>query len=106
PHVHAHRCAQFDGVNNKDGQETGVRIWLSAKQLTRVPCFLSRRFEPYVMVKRGPDLPEFDERFTGYGKNKIQWITHLQYLDFRFYVVPHHFLVHVPHPPSPAKKSW
>lgn len=31
------------------------------------------RFEPYLVVRKTHLLPKFDERFLGYGKNKIQW---------------------------------
>lgn len=35
--------------------------------------FPNLRFEPYVMVRKSSVLPEFNEQFFGYGKNKIQW---------------------------------
>ena len=50
--------------------------------------------------------PHYDERFVGYGKNKIQHVSHLRYLDFEFEVVPEGFVVHRPHPPSKAKENW
>ena len=50
--------------------------------------------------------PPYDERFLGYGKNKIQHVAHLRRLGFGFAVFPNHFLIHVPHPRSKAKDAW
>jgi len=68
---------------------------------------IARRYEPYLVVAHGGLTPPYDERFTGYGKNKIQHVTHLRWAGWRFAVAPRGcFLTHFPHPISSAKKAW
>lgn len=43
-------------------------------------------------------MPLYDERFVGYGWNKVQWIEHLRYIGYRFYVFNNGFIIHCPHP--------
>lgn len=50
--------------------------------------------------------PYYDERFYGYGKNKIQHISHLRFRGFQFSVLPQSFVVHHPHPESSVKQVW
>merc|ERR1712216_673500 len=57
-------------------------------------------------VVRKEGTPLFDERFVGYGKNKIQWIQHLRLRGFTFHVMPKVFVVHCPHEESAARHSW
>jgi len=59
------------------------------------------------------ETPFYDERFHGYGKNKIQYISHLRYLGFQFMRLPLQrkedesgFIIHFPHPESKVKKLW
>lgn len=54
----------------------------------KVPCFDSIRYEPYLLVPKAEQTPLFDERFVGYGKNKIQFVQHLRLLGFQFFVLP------------------
>mmetsp|Transcript_16259 Transcript_16259/g.30766 ORF Transcript_16259/g.30766 Transcript_16259/m.30766 type:complete len:105 (-) Transcript_16259:86-400(-) len=54
-----------------------------------------------------PLSPYYDERFHGYGKNKIQNIVHLQFKGYAFSVIPAlGFLTHHPHPHSKAMEKW
>ena len=48
----------------------------------------------------------YSEDFSGYGKNKIQYIQHLRYTGFEFSVLPSEFIIHYPHPRSTSKKEW
>ena len=77
----------------------------------------SSRFseEPYVVLPWCPSTksesprpltPYYDERFYGYGKNKIQHISHLRYRGLHFSVIPQSFAVHHPHPESNVKQVW
>ncbi|KAL7570325.1 hypothetical protein ACA910_017171 [Epithemia clementina (nom. ined.)] len=53
-----------------------------------------------------PLSPYYDERFHGYGKNKIEYIQHLRFLKYQFYILPQGFLIHNPHAESKAKHEW
>ena len=48
----------------------------------------------------------YEERFTGYGKNKIEQIVHLRYAGWRFQVLGRSFLTHFPHHKSAARVEW
>eukprot|EP00299_Pterocystis_sp_00344_P017889 c8958_g2_i1.p1 GENE.c8958_g2_i1~~c8958_g2_i1.p1 ORF type:complete len:522 (-),score=136.74 c8958_g2_i1:66-1631(-) len=71
------------------------------KALLDIPCFLSRATEPFVLVPTCR-VPKFIPCFSGYGKNKIQWIQHLHIMGFRFLQMTSGFILHMPHPPSKA----
>lgn len=54
-----------------------------------------------------PLSPYYDERFYGYGKNKIQQVLHLRARGYEFAVIPASgFLTHHPHPVSNTRKVW
>ena len=53
-----------------------------------------------------PIAPYYDERFYGYGKNKIELVSHLRRSNYQFEVLPEGFLVHNPHPESSTKELW
>lgn len=44
-------------------------------------------------------MPRFDERFTNYAFNKVQWLEHLRYTGYVFWVVTDAFGFDIPHPP-------
>ena len=75
----------------------------------------SRSYEPYLVLPWCPTItspnprprtPYYDERFHGYGKNKIQHVSHLRFQGVPFVVLPRAFLVHHPHPESKVKGVW
>ena len=88
------------------------------QHMKRITCFHSMRYEPYVVIRWCPTsaklardhplpvAPYYDERFHGYGKNKIEHVQHLRLMGYQFFVLPEGFLVHNPHAESNAKKKW
>ncbi|KAM8940518.1 xylosyl- and glucuronyltransferase LARGE2 [Pelodytes ibericus] len=55
-------------------------------------------FEPYIVVHR--DCPEYDQRFLGFGWNKVSHIMELDAKEYELVVLPNAFIVHMPHAPS------
>lgn len=126
--VKTESCTVFQYKDNWEGHHsTRSERWLARewyeeetipgtdlKDLKRIPCFDSLRYEPYVVIRWCPanekspvvSAPFYDERFHGYGKNKIEYIQHLRFMGYRFAVLPRGFIVHNPHPPSKAKEVW
>mmetsp|Transcript_29020 Transcript_29020/g.60763 ORF Transcript_29020/g.60763 Transcript_29020/m.60763 type:complete len:786 (+) Transcript_29020:350-2707(+) len=92
----------------------------SLQKMRQISCFDSLRYEPYVVLPWCPAKPSassssnspkpltpyYDERFYGYGKNKIQHVSHLRYRGVPFSVLPRSFVVHHPHPESSVKQVW
>ncbi|GMT35690.1 hypothetical protein PFISCL1PPCAC_26987 [Pristionchus fissidentatus] len=56
-------------------------------------------YEPYAVIARN-STPLYDERFVGFGWNKVSHLMSLHAEGFKFEVVPDGFTVHHPHPPS------
>ncbi|KAL2088578.1 hypothetical protein ACEWY4_015477 [Coilia grayii] len=55
-------------------------------------------FEPYVVVRK--DCPEYDQRFVGFGWNKVSHIMELDAQEYDLVVLPNAFMIHMPHAPS------
>ncbi|CAG5848510.1 unnamed protein product [Menidia menidia] len=55
-------------------------------------------FEPYVVVRR--DCPEYDQRFVGFGWNKVSHVLELDAQEYDLMVLPNAFMIHMPHAPS------
>lgn len=102
-------CVVFDGEYNPQGQaSTDVKAWLrlGTGATRRVPCITSERYEPFVALQRTEATPTFDERFSGYGKNKVQLVVHLRRAGYAFEVLGRGFVVHFPHKASASKHHW
>lgn len=52
--------------------------------------------EPYV-IALSDATPRYDERFRGRGQNKVEQLSHMAMWDFKWRVLPGHFVLHVPH---------
>lgn len=95
----------------------GYELAGTERKMISVKCLKHRDWEPYLVVRwcggsslssasyssslgSRPLPPYYDERFHGYGSNKIQWVYHLEEMGYHFPVLPGGFLVHNPHPLS------
>jgi len=58
-------------------------------------------FEPFVLGAREA-LPDYDERFRGYGFDKTAHARHLRSLGFSYWLLPRHFAVARYHHPTPT----
>jgi glycosyltransferase-like protein LARGE len=65
------------------------------------PIEPERGYEPFVLVSR-LHVPWFDERFRGYGWDKITHIFHMLSTGFTLVAHPSAWVVHRPHAPSSA----
>lgn len=84
----------------KGHRATDLTRWLSCTRAYGVAY--EEYFEPYVIVSRR-HAPSYDERFVGYGMNKVSHLYNLAVDGTRFVVLPEHFAVAYEHPRS---ASW
>lgn len=60
----------------------------------------------YVMLRFDNSTLLFDERFIDYGCNKVQYIDHLRYMGYRFYIVSDAFATDVLHHDSSHRTAF
>ncbi|XP_060532488.1 xylosyl- and glucuronyltransferase LARGE2s-like isoform X2 [Cylas formicarius] len=58
----------------------------------------STDYEPYIVVRS--DVTKYDERFFGFGWNRVTHIMELEAQGYEFIVLPNTFIVHKYHKPS------
>ena len=56
-------------------------------------------YKPYILISR-LETPPYDQRFVGFGLNKVSHMMILDALGFNFTVLPDVFIIHKPHSPS------
>ncbi len=56
------------------------------------------QYEPYIVVRY--NTTRYDERFAGYGENKVSHIMELHAQHYQFIVLPDVYVIHYPHEPS------
>lgn len=74
---------------------TNSEKWYKSTDLYEVKYEVD--YEPYVVVRKDITLPPFWEHFTGFGRNKLEWIEELHLAKFKFVVAPDSFVVHQNH---------
>ena len=79
-------ASMFDVTNYYGHGSTSFGIWLQQKdgELFDIPCVKSERYEPYVVFRYCRDLPPFQEKFNGYGKNKMTFLMQLRRVGYDF----------------------
>ena len=75
---------------------THFEHWRKTKRPYKVKW--AENFEPYVIVNR--NVTRYDERFVGFGWNKVSHVTELAAQGYDFVVLPEAFMIHLPHAPS------
>lgn len=65
----------------------------------------ARGYEPYGLFSRR-HAPRFDERFRGFGLDKVSYCEHLARLGWTFRAWPAAFLVDLPHPLTKGRSAY
>lgn len=97
-------------TKSEDTPAEAVRV----KDIRKVPCIMSPAYEPYLVLpwchardeSGSRAAPYYDERFLGYGWNKVEYIRHVRELGYLLWVVPRGFIIHAPHPPSTSMQAF
>lgn len=71
-----------------------IKRWCSERNVVEAK-FLTD-YEPYGIIRRDM-YPAYDERFNGYGFNKISWAFGAELAGWRILVLPEAFLTHLNH---------
>jgi len=108
----SHQVTRFDPTNRGGHGSTRYKDWfkqnrVDGKVLIEIDCFLSNRYEPYLVFRYCRELPPFQEPFSGYGKNKMTWVMQLRRMGYRFWQLGKGaFVIHYPHLDSPSRMAW
>ena len=95
-----YKAGALDAFNGRDAPwghgPTNTTKWVRLSRPILYRVQYEPKYEPFVIMSRQL-APWCDERFVGYGGNKIAYINQLQGLGFGFHVHPYGFAIHVPH---------
>lgn len=98
--VKGYKAGSVDFFNAHDAPwghgPTNTSRWVRLSGPTMYKVKYESKYEPFVILAKSI-APWADERFVGYGGNKIAYINQLKGMGFTFHVHPYAFSVHVPH---------
>ena len=93
-------AGNVDAFNGQDAPwghgPTNTSRWIDIKTPITYRAYYVPKYEPFLVMNKAV-APWCDERFVGYGGNKIAYINQLQGSGFSFHVHPFGFVIHVPH---------
>ncbi|XP_077996785.1 xylosyl- and glucuronyltransferase LARGE2-like [Glandiceps talaboti] len=75
---------------------TDYNRWYGAKDSYPVTMYQDK-YEPYIVLKKRERMPYYDERFTGYGMNKVTHVMELLAAGYELAVLPDVWAIHIPH---------
>eukprot|EP00943_MAST-04B_sp_MAST-4B-sp1_P005215 g5215.t1 len=81
-------------------QITNYRKWYTQSERKPYQVVFKGVYEPYMVGPRS--MPRFDERFAGYGMDKVELNYELHLAKYMLLVAPNAFVVHHNHP----KATW
>jgi hypothetical protein len=100
-----YKKGEVDAFNGRDAPwghgPTNTSKWVRLSRPILYRAQYQPKYEPFVILSRRI-APWADERFVGYGGNKIAYINQLHGLGFGFHVHPYGYSIHVPHPRTHA----
>ena len=89
----------YEAENPLDHGATNFSRWITSTEW--YPITYEKLFEPYVIIAK-EFVPWYDERFVGYYRNKVSHLDHMYSIGIDYFVHPHAYVLHRPHPPSVA----
>lgn len=100
---------QVDAFNGQDAPwghgPTNTSKWIMLEAPMTYRAFYQPKYEPFLVLNKKV-LPWCDERFVGYGGNKIAFINQLRGEGFTFHVHPFGYVIHVPHVKTKAANTF
>ncbi|CAH1791491.1 unnamed protein product, partial [Owenia fusiformis] len=86
----------FNGVWSENHKATDYEKWFETSYSYEVTDY-QIKYEPYVVLRKHSQLPLYDERFVGYGMNKVSYLMELKAAGYTFIVLPNCWVSHIPH---------
>ena len=102
-------AGKVDAFNGEDAPwghgPTNTSKWIDLDAPITYRAHYQPKYEPFLVMNRDV-IPWCDERFVGYGGNKIAFINQLQGDGFTFHVHPYGYVIHVPHVKTKAANTF
>ncbi|CAH1793160.1 unnamed protein product [Owenia fusiformis] len=86
----------FNGAWSDNHKATDYGKWFKRSHSYKVTKY-QIKYEPYVVLRKHSRLPLYDERFVGYGMNKVSYLMELKAAGYTFLVLPNCWVSHIPH---------
>ena len=100
---------KIDAFNGEDAPwghgPTNTAKWINIDSSITYRAFYEPKYEPFLVLNKKV-LPWCDERFVGYGGDKIAFINQLKGIGFTFHVHPFGYVIHVPHVKTKASTTF